>query len=483
MKNNIIIGFLSILPCLHLVQAQISQEMATQMVLDSISSMGIEYYMIGIHNDIQTSAREESFLYFVHEYSQSFQTQVVFFAVSLSNGNCRSWTDVPPDASSINEWRLYTNLSKPENEAVFDFSAWKETLMSPPRQNIVGGNTPEKYAVILNGGKDTYSNPINFWYDCSAVYSTLVYAYGYSPNNIYVLISDGINPAPDTYYRSDAHNPPKELTPGLNPNIDSLALCIPISSPLDLDGNGTNDIQYAATKENLTTVFNLLSEQVSSDDYVFIFVTDHGGKNNNGESTIALWGENQTISASEFTKEINKLSAQNISILMGQCFSGGFVPMVAREGRTIAPASPANDSAWFNQKSYYTEFIYYWISAALGQTPEGNYVDADYNNDGIRSMHEIFLFAQEYDTLNHNSQYASWPDNLGDYVSLNGLEACAGTDLFNTTISTNRTINDCSIQISYSTLKTGKKLILNHDIFTEIGLGFIMESGSELEIN
>ena len=79
-------------------------------------------------------------------------------------------------------------------------------------------------------------------------------------------------------------------------------------------------------------------------------------------------------------------------------------------------------------------------------------------------------------------QYASWPDNLGDYVSLNGLDACQETTLVNANVSSDRTANGCSVEVSYSTVKSGKKLTINHEISTELGLGFSMEPGSELEI-
>ena len=52
-------------------------------------------------------------------------------------------------------------------------------------------------------------------------------------------------------------------------------------------------------------------------------------------------------------------------------------------------------------------------------------------------------------------QYASWPDNLGDYVSLNGLDACQETTLVNANVSSDRTVNGCSVEVSYSTVKSG----------------------------
>ena len=75
---------------------------------------------------------------------------------------------------------------------------------------------------------------------CSAIYSTLINVYGYPKDHIYVLISDGTNPEHDRHHYDGHYD----------------------SSPLDLDGDGSNDIQYAATCANITQVFNTLRNRL-----------------------------------------------------------------------------------------------------------------------------------------------------------------------------------------------------------------------------
>ena len=58
------------------------------------------------------------------------------------------------------------------------------------------------------------------------------------------------------------------------------------------------------------------------------------------------------------------------------------------------------------------------------------------NADGTSSNQSLFILPQ----------YASWPDNLGDYVSLNGLDACQETTLVNANVSSDRTANGCSVE-------------------------------------
>jgi len=38
------------------------------------------------------------------------------------------------------------------------------------------------------------------------------------------------------------------------------------TTPLDLDGNGTNDIQFAATSNNIKTTFSNLASRLTSND-------------------------------------------------------------------------------------------------------------------------------------------------------------------------------------------------------------------------
>jgi len=121
------------------------------------------------------------------------------------------------------------------------------------------GSAENDYAVIINGGGRKEINWIRYWNHCSFLYSSLVNTYGYSEDHIYVLVSDGTNSADDR----------KQI---INDKI------VYDSSPLDLDGDGDNDIQYSATKANITQVFNTLQNILTPDDNLFIYTTDHGGQ-------------------------------------------------------------------------------------------------------------------------------------------------------------------------------------------------------------
>ena len=136
-------------------------------------------------------------------------------------------------------------------------------ISATEKPNVAYSNSPNPntnvaertYAVILSGGVNKNSNYERYWNDCSFIYQTLVKRYNIPYDNISVIMSDGTNPAVDMLTTDYRH----------------------ISSPLDLDNNGTNDIQYAATLSNVQTVLSELSNELNEDDHLFIFVIDHGG--------------------------------------------------------------------------------------------------------------------------------------------------------------------------------------------------------------
>ena len=264
----------------------------------------------------------------------------------------------------------------------------------PKSKNVSSPNN--EYAVIISGGGDYYSNFERYWNDCSAIYKALVNVYNYDKSKIFIIMSDGTSPESD-----------------LRMNDGST-----ISSPLDLDYDGTNDIQYAATKANIEMVFDTLSQRITSDDNVFVFVTDHGG----GGSTIFLWN-NVTMTKTEFASEINKINhARSINVCMEQCYSGGYVTALAGNNRVIATACEANNVSYAMPDLVYDEFCYHWISAVSGKTPDGTTINADYNNDNFVSMEEAFQYAKNEDTRPEIPQYSSPTNpNVGAYLTLSGL--------------------------------------------------------------
>lgn len=253
------------------------------------------------------------------------------------------------------------------------------------------------YAVILSGGANSYNNHVRYWNDCATIYSILVNKYSYLKDHIFVLMSDGTSPNKD-----------RRL---LNGTYDS--------SPLDLDGDGNDDIQYAATKDNLKTVFNHLSSILTEDDNLFIFTIDHGDliDVSKKSSSIILWN-GEYISDNEFATEVNKVKAGCVNIVMGQCYSGGFIDDLSGKNRLIATACDYNEPSYSTSNYEYDEFVYHWSAAVLGKYPNGKTADADYNSDGAISIQEAFHYAASRDKQKEHPQKDFTPTSLATNTTM-----------------------------------------------------------------
>lgn len=264
-----------------------------------------------------------------------------------------------------------------------------------------------KWAVIISGGEDVSNNHPRYWNNSSYAYKVLTNKYSYPKSQIYCLIADGSNPAVD---RSDG-----------------------TSSPLDLDGDGEDEVLIEANTTNISSTFTYLGNHVAADDEVFVFVTDHGGLySNTGNSFISLW--NSSISAQVFYGELTKITQDaHINIVMGQCHSGGFIDPIrdnSRQNISIATACKKSESSYARQN--YTEFLHQWLNGMNEMTLSGSIVSSDTNHDNYVSMNEGFVYARDNDWFygnvfsNETPQFYSSPSTFGDTHSLYG-EIFSGT--------------------------------------------------------
>ena len=317
----------------------------------------------------------------------------------------------PPSLSSMD-----ILIEKKIDIPAYKYKITEKSKVSP--KNITTANN--EYAVIISGGWNKENNYERYWNDCSFIYSTLIHEYGYSKSHIYVLMADGTNSAADRRR--------------LNGTYDS--------SPLDLDGDGVADIGFSATRANITAVFNTLSNTLTANDNLFIFTTDHGGRNSGNSVYMCLWNETK-IQDTEFATEVNKVTAKSINIVMKQCNSGGFIDNLAAANRVIATACEYDESSYAMPPNYqFNEFVYYWTSAVAGETPFGTAVNADVNADGYISTHETFQYAKNHDTRSESPQYSSSPSSFGNELCLIGfIPAITGSNVVYSTPIT-FTLND-----------------------------------------
>ena len=229
------------------------------------------------------------------------------------------------------------------------------------------------YAVIINGSKDLKSNRESYWNDCSFLYTTLRNYYKIPRANISVIMSDGKDPGADITMEDNSV----------------------VSSPLDLDGDGTDDIDYAATKENIKAVFSRLSNRIYSRDHLLVFIVGHGYKDK--ASYISLWGNEDNLYPQDLSDYVKDIKAGYITFVLGQCFSGGFIDALKADNRLLLAACGKDEKSWTRPDIPYDEFVSLFTSALSHVNIFDEEVDADYDKDGVVTLLEAYRYAEEND--------------------------------------------------------------------------------------
>lgn len=307
------------------------------------------------------------------------------------------------------------------------------------------GNSEHNYAVIINAVNRKEKNAKRFWNDCSSIYSTLVNEYGFRDENIHVIMSDGTSSADDRLIGFH------DISIWCMFNCDEGDYD---SSPLDLDYDGDNDIQYPTNRSSLAFVFNKLSNSLDENDNLFVFVTGHGGYD-----VVELWHQTD-LTSNEFASYLNSINAKTITVIMENCHSGSFIPALSGNNRVIMTACNASESSsgLDEQLFQYNEFVYYWTAAMAGQYPSGVLVNADSDNDGHVSMYEAFLFAKTHDNRDEHPQYFSNPSGLGGNLTLLGDIICGTENIYNKTISIDTAFRSCKFDIEDVAVSIGKNV-------------------------
>ncbi len=195
------------------------------------------------------------------------------------------------------------------------------------------GNAERTYAVIISGGGEPSQNYSRYWGDVAMIYSTLRNQYAVPKENMTVCLSSGINSDADMFVE------------GSGAYMDS---------PLDLDGDGVCDVTCSAAKSQIESAFSRLASTLTSDDQLFVFVTDHGTQDPaTGECYLVPWlgslslSYGNMISVSEFSAYLRDMECP-VALALEFCFSGAFIDgIVSQPNRVIATACNVEYSSAF----------------------------------------------------------------------------------------------------------------------------------------
>lgn len=240
------------------------------------------------------------------------------------------------------------------------------------RKNVLKrdiSSSANQYVIILSGGWDKYNNYVRYWNDCSFIYSVMRNYYNVPADNIFVSMSDGTNPDPDLFNNQ--------------------------TQPLDLDGDGVNDIRYAATLSDLEAIFQNLEATLTQNDHLFLYVIDHGAYDDILKTSyICLWNY-EKLYPTKLNEWLTNLNVGSINCVFGQCFSGGFINELQGKNRIIATACDENEYSYATLDLNHDAFVDAWTSGLMNPSIyNGIEVEcADYNGDNFVSMDEAFNFA------------------------------------------------------------------------------------------
>ncbi|MCP5054042.1 MAG: hypothetical protein GY940_43135 [bacterium] len=330
-------------------------------------------------NSNKLTIKKDSWFFFVDEQpGANWEHKASYVVVNRTTGKVRKVAAMSPPRQLMRLKGLNTKATAQMRVFKKNFTYLK------PRLKLVSKYfrflKQKKYAVLVSGGWNNSSNYGRYWNDLKFIYKALKQKYNYTDSQIIVLYANGTH----------------------SPNGD-------------FDGNGTNDIDYAATKANLTTVFNNVGKNISSTGKFFFYATNHGGDDPGAyKSNLTLWGE--SIKDYQFGALTAKIKCKNAIYVMEQCFSGGLIDDIlnAQPKPCISPKVCVMTAARENQVSWgcdtegqYDEYVYHWTSAVFGKKPNGTPVDADTNNDGKVTMLEAHTYAKQKDSRNENPQIGS----------------------------------------------------------------------------
>lgn len=321
---------------------------------------------------------DDSWFFFVDEQpGANWEHKANYIVVNKKTGAMRSIPSMTPpmDVMECKPLNQVAELQMSTMKSNLQILRHIESLEVKPIKISI----QKRYAVLVSGGWNAGSNYSRYWNDLQFIYKALKEKYGYTDAEIFVLYANG------------THSPNE-----------------------DLDGDGIDDVDYAATKPNLTTVINTIAAQIPVDGKFFFYSTNHGGQESGYDAILYLWG--QWIRDDELAVLSKKLKCAEAIYTMEQCYSGGMMDDLLKAQKypcgqpevCVMTAAKYDEVSWAcDSEGNYDEYVYHWTSAVYGKTPTGTPVNADTNGDGKVSMTEAHEYAKTHDSRNEHPQIGS----------------------------------------------------------------------------
>ena len=210
----------------------------------------------------------------------------------------------------------------------------------------------KRYALLIGGGRNSANDYPRYWNDLWMMYQILIAA-GYQPANIRVAYSSG------------------------------------------LPRGGGMPVNYSATTAGIQAAFTYLAPRVKASDTLYIMIVGQCAPPGDIGPTPMYWTwPGMPMSPSALAIQVNKIATcKQMTIQMGQAFSGAFIPLLMKPNRVIIASSAAYKDSYCHPSYLLDNFEYWYMSALVGhQVIGGAPLNADANGSGQVSLGEAYNY-------------------------------------------------------------------------------------------
>lgn len=296
---------------------------------------------------------------------------------------------------------------------------------SPTDTDFCNQRNNDFFALIIATGDSPSTNYSRFMKDADYLYGVLDQKYGICPYNTFLLSGskhfNGL--AVDSY---------------TNEYVSQFGLFE--HAKYGIVYGPAEGLGYA-TYENVKRTLRMIAQYEDVVDKHFLFFYSGHGDSIGGYS-LSLPGEEliktesnpsglQTIPlyASELKGLLDSIPCRAMTVVLGQCYSGGFVDSIAAPNRVVIAACQPDEQSFSDFYGQYDVFLRNWTDA-INESDSIGMINSDMDNNGRVTMKESYDYALSKETINdygnglvfeEHPMYSSAHAALGEDLSINYL--------------------------------------------------------------
>lgn len=389
MKRFFLLGIVLLIAGIYSVstQANISKNEAYKVVAKNVKESQNEMWLsnkpfrigdtLSLWNGFLVCPFEEAWGVFIdNQPLNNWGHECQYIFVNISNGEQKCFNRTSPPHKISEYWTKYKSIYPIVTKDTTKTNLFLRQLRQTTRNqrtheglNVINQESSNIYAIIIDycGSYPEYNHE-RLWNDCSAMYSTLRNN-GYPRDHIYVAM-------PDSSF--ELH----------------LASGAFIPTPQDLDGDGLNDIGYEASVNGINDLFQDISNVLTEDDILLVYLTGHGNAVYDFSSTYfgVVMGENDMYTDNTLFQRLSALNASILNLIVQRNYTHYFTHSDTilynhASYQTVIscvdfPTTDSLDSLLFDP------YTFHWLTAVN----DGD-LQADINSDGYISMYEAHSYA------------------------------------------------------------------------------------------